>query len=188
MAIRIKSSWHESDRNKPTGKTLEDNAGALAFIAWRLSLESAKNLHSEGFEYRSDKERVGVISECLAFQIQLADRLTFERLGDEDREAFINALGHRLAVHMQENMEDIVGAGNYRPPFIAMLNERLADYSELSFENGEPGFDFVRYFGDRILKVMGESQTNRWVFDQITQIEAPEIAEKLKSSLGDLFG
>ena len=93
MAIRIKSSWHESDRNKPTEKTLEDNAGALAFIAWRLSLESAKKLHREGFEYRSDKERVGVISEFLAFQIQLADRLTFDRLGDEDREAFINALG-----------------------------------------------------------------------------------------------
>jgi hypothetical protein len=89
---------------------------------------------------------------------------------------------------MQENMEDIVGPGNYRPPFIAMLNERLADYSGLSFENGEPGFDFVRYFGDRILKVMGENQTNRWVFDQITQIEAPEIAEKLSRSLGNLFG
>jgi hypothetical protein len=188
MAIRIKSSWHESDRNKPTSKTLEDNAGALAFIAWRLSLESAKKLHREGFDYRSDKERVGVISEFLAFQIQLADRLAFDRLGDEDREAFINALGQRLADYMQENMEDIVGPGNYRPPFIAMLNERLGDYSGLSFENGEPGFDFVRYFGDRILKVMGENQTNRWVFDQITQIEAPEIAEKLKSSLGNLFG
>ena len=44
MAIRIKSTWHDSERNRPASKTTEDNAGALAFIAWRLSLESAKKL------------------------------------------------------------------------------------------------------------------------------------------------
>ena len=40
--------------------------GALAFIVWRLSLENAKELHREGFEYDSDRERVGMISEFCA--------------------------------------------------------------------------------------------------------------------------
>ena len=74
MAIRIKSKWHDSGRNETNPKTLEDHAGALSFIAWRLALENAKELHREGFRYLSDRERVGMISELLAFQIQIADR------------------------------------------------------------------------------------------------------------------
>jgi len=188
MAIRIKSTWHESERNRPATKGLEDHAGALAFIAWRLALESAKNVHREGFEYLSDRERVGVISELVAFEVQLADRLAHERLGDADRAIFVNALGQRLADHMQDSLADIAGPGDYRRPFIALLNDRLADYAKCSFGDGEPGFDALRYLGDRVLKVMGENQTNRWVLDHVMTIEAPEIAEKIAKSVTDLLG
>lgn len=187
MAIRIKSTWHQSGRNRPSSKTLEENAGAMAFITWRLSLEGAKKLHGEGFHYLSDRERVGVISEFVAFLVQVADRLSYERMHDEDRRHFINALGQRLADQMQDNLVDIAGPADYRGPFIGMLNERLADYSELSFEEDEPGYDFIRYFGDRVLKIMGEDQTNRWVIDQIMEVEAPEVFEKLKNSMENLL-
>lgn len=170
-----------------SAKTLEDNAGAIAFITWRLALEGAKNLNKEGFRYDSDKQRVRVISELLAFQIQLADRLTFERIGDAERDVFINALGLQIAEHMQDNMLDIAGPGNYRAPFIALLNDRLEDYSDLNFEDDSPGFDFLRYVGNQVLKVMGEDQTNRWVMDQVMSIEAPEIFDRLKKAVHDLF-
>lgn len=187
MAIRIKSTWHDSGRNRPTAKTLEDSAQALAFIVWRLALEGAKELHREGFDYLSDRERVGVISEFVAFQVQVADRRAFEVLDDAARSTFINALGQRLADHVQDNLSDIAGPGNYRKPFIDMLNERLGEYAETSFPDGEPGFDFLRLFGSRVLEVMGDSQTNRWVMDQVMSVAAPELTERLSKSMDNLF-
>nr|VFK41537.1 MAG: hypothetical protein BECKSD772F_GA0070984_10943 [Candidatus Kentron sp. SD]VFK47451.1 MAG: hypothetical protein BECKSD772E_GA0070983_10953 [Candidatus Kentron sp. SD]VFK79054.1 MAG: hypothetical protein BECKSD772D_GA0070982_103412 [Candidatus Kentron sp. SD] len=188
LGYRVKNTWHRSDRNRPSEKTLEDNAGSIAYIIWRLSLEGAKKLHGEGFEYLSDKERIGVISEFVAFLVQIADRLAFERLRDEDRERFINTLGQKLADQIQDNLLDIAGPGNYRRPFIAMLNERLGDYATLSFGEGQPGYDFMRYFGDRVLKTMPANQTNRWVIDQIMDINAPFVSKKLKESMQNLFG
>lgn len=187
MAIRIKDKWHQSRRNRPTSKSLQDSAGALAFIGWRIALEKAQNLNREGFRYDSDIERVKVISEFVAFEIQVADRLAYEFLDDDDRTIFINALGQRFADHMQENLSDLDGPRNYRDAFVALLNERLGDYASLTFEHGEPGFDFLRYLGAKVLRVLGEDQTNRWVLDQIVAIEAPELAEKIRKSVFNLL-
>ncbi len=187
MAIRIKNKWHRSQRNRPTPKSLKDSAGALAFIGWRIALDKAQNLNREGFRFDSDIERVGVISELVAFEIQVADRLAYEFLSDDDRALFINALGQRFADHMQDNLSELDGPRNYRDPFIALLNERLDDYAKLTFSNGEPGFDFLRYLGAKVLGVLGDDQTNRWVLDQVVAVEAPEIAEKIGASVFNLL-
>lgn len=187
VAIRIKNKWHRSQRNRPTPKSLEDSAGALAFIGWRIALDKAQNLNREGFRFDSDIERVGVISELVAFEIQVADRLAYEFLNDDDRALFINALGQRFADHMQDNLSELDGPRNYRDPFIALLNERLDDYAKLTFSNGEPGFDFLRYLGAKVLGVLGDDQTNRWVLDQVVAVEAPEIAEKIGASVFNLL-
>jgi len=188
LDYRVKNTWHQSDRNRPSEKNLEENAGTIAYITWRLSLEGAKKIHGEGFEYLSDQERIGVISEFLAFLVQSTDRLVFLRLQTEDREKFINIVGRKLADQIQDNLLDIAGPGNYRRPFIAMLNERLGDYATLSFETGQPGYDFMRYFGDRVLKTMPPNQTNRWVIDQIMDISGPYVSKKLQESVRNLFG
>ncbi len=187
VAIRIKNKWHRSQRNRPTPKSLKDSAGALAFIGWRIALDKAQNLNREGFRFDSDIERVGVISELVAFEIQVADRLAYEFLSDDDRALFINALGQRFADHMQDNLSELDGPRNYRDPFIALLNERLDDYAKLTFSNGEPGFDFLRYLGAKVLGVLGDDQTNRWVLDQVVAVEAPEIAEKIGASVFNLL-
>ena len=187
MAIRIKDKWHRSERNRSTYKSLQDSAGALAFIGWRVALDRAQNLNSEGFRFDSDVERVGVISEFVAFAIQVADRVAYDFLDDADREIFVNALGLRFADHMQDNLSDLDGPRNYRDAFIALMNERLEDYSTLTFEAGEPGFDFLRYAGARVLGVLGDDQTNRWVLDQVIAVEAPEIAAKIKKSVLNLL-
>ena len=187
MAIRIKDKWHRSHRNRPTSKSLQDSAGALAFIGWRVALDKAQHLNREGFRYDSDIERVGVISEFVAFEIHVADRLCYEFLDDDERTVFIDALGQRFAEHMQENLSDLSGPRNYRDAFVALLNERLSDYASLTFEDGEPGFDFLRYLGAKVLGVLGEDQTNRWVLDQIVAIEAPELAEKIHTSVLNLL-
>ena len=187
MAIRIKDKWQQSQRNRPTPKALEDSAQALAFIGWRVALDKAQNLNREGFRFDSDIERVGVISEFVAFEIQIADRCVSEFLSDDDRAQFINALGRRFADHMQDNLSDLDGPRNYRDAFIALLNQRQRDYAGMTAESGEPGFDFLRYCGAKVLDVMGDDQTNRWVLDQIAAVEAPEVAEKIKKSVFNLL-
>ena len=187
MAIRIKDKWHRSQRNQPTSKSLQDSAGALAFIGWRVALDKAQNLNREGFRYDSDVERIGVISEFVAFEIQVADRLAYGFLDDEARKVFVNALGQRFADYMQDNLSDLDGPRNYRDAFIALLNERLDAYAGLNFEDGAPGFDFLRYLGAKVLGVLGEDQTNRWVMDQIVAIDAPALAETIRKSVFNLL-
>ena len=111
MAVRIKSRWHHSERNEARRKSFADAAGALAFIVWRLSVEHAKEIHREGFDYASDRERIRVISEYCAFAVQLVDRLAHRRIGDEARAVLVVALGRRLADLMQDNLLDVAGPG-----------------------------------------------------------------------------
>ena len=187
MAVRIKSRWHHSGRNEPRAKGFADSAGALAFIVWRLSLENARTLHREGFDYASDRERIGVISEFCAFAVQLVDRLVHGRIDDEARAELVVALGRRLADQMQDNLVDIAGPGRYRAPFVELLNDRLDDYARFAFDRDEPGFESLRYFGDRVMRTMGVSQTNRWVMDQVMVVSAPEMFEKVSKSVDDLL-
>ena len=187
MAIRIKSKWHRSGRNEARRKGIADSAGALAFIIWRLSVEHAREIHREGFDYASDRERVRVISEYCAFAVQLVDRLAHRRIDDEARAVLVVALGRRLADSMQDNLLDVAGPGDYRAPFVEMLNERLDDYARFDFDPGEPQFEALRYFGDRVMRSMGVSQTNRWVIDHVMEISAPDLFEKVSRSVDDLL-
>jgi len=187
MAIRIKSRWHHSERNEERRKTFADSAGALGFIIWRLSVEHAKTIHREGFDYASDRERIRVISEYCAFAVQLVDRLAHRRVDDEARAVLVVALGRRLADQMQDNLLDIAGPGDYRAPFVEMLNERLDDYARFEFAEEEAGFEALRYFGDRVMRTMGVNQTNRWVMDHVMEISAPELFEKIAKSVDDLL-
>ncbi len=45
----------------------------------------------------------------------------------------------------------------------------------------------MRYVGSCVLEIMGETQTNRWVMDQIISIEAPLIVDKMRASFDNLL-
>ena len=189
MVLRIKSRWHNSGRHVTLSKAVDDHASAMAFIIWRTSLEGARNLHGEGYEYLGDYERIGVINEFVAYCVQLTDRLAHGRMDDASRDALVTALAHRLADQMQDNLTDIAGPGNYRAPFIEALNGRLRSYSTTSFDAATgPGFDGLRVFGARVLEILGETQTNRWVIDQIMQIDGPDLYDKLNGAFANLLG
>ena len=133
MALRIKAKWNAQKLNDVSPTTLQENAGAYAFIAWRLALR--QEFARRGFDYDSDRERIGVITEYTIFALHVADRVVHPRLDDEHRSIFVQALADRFATLMQENLEEIAGPGNYRSPFIAVINARGADYAELSFDD-----------------------------------------------------
>jgi hypothetical protein len=183
MALRIKSHWHDDDAER----SMEEIAGALAFIAWRIATDKAIALHGQRFVYDSDLQRMAVIIEYLYFQIQVVDRMVHGQLSDQQRRTLIVQLALKLAGHVQDNSHDLFGPGDYGKPFIDGLNRRGADYAELGFGDDGPSYPFLRHLGYEIQRVMGERQENRWVIDQVMDKDGWEVYKQLSRALGDLL-
>ncbi len=186
MAVRIKAHWH----NDEVERSLDEIAGALAFIAWRLATDKAVTLHGADFVYESDEQRMAVIVEYLIFALQLVDRIARDRLGlsDEDRKALVITLAKRLAAHVQDNSTDLFGPGDYVRPFVAKLNERGTEYAEFGFTEEGPTYPFLRHLGFEIQQVMGREGENRWVIDQVMDKDGYEVYRQISRAIGDLFG
>ncbi len=181
--MRIRSRW----KNKGRARTLEENAGALAFIEWRIAGQALLNLENEGFQTDTQLQRLDVLQELTAFLIHVTDRLVHGDLDDAQRQKFIIALALKTADTYHDNRVDTEGRGqDFRPGFIDALNQRMADYAEFSFEDGEPGYAFKRYLGERVTNTMGE-RDRKWICDQVMEIEVPEMLKTLKKGLSELF-
>ena len=184
MAVRIKSQWHDEEAER----SLEEIAGAIAFNGWKIAVDKAIGLHGEHYVYDTDRQRLAVIAEYLIFQVQLVDRMTHEILqDDDDRRRLITALVMRLAEHMQENSTDLLGAGDHQTEFIARFNERSTEYLELGFTAEGPSYPFLRHLGFEIQQVMGASQENRWVIDQVMDKDGLDVYKQIKRILRNLF-
>jgi len=184
VAIRIKSQWHDED----APRSPQEIGGAIAFIAWRLALDKAVSLHSRQFAYRDDNQRLSVIAEYLAYTAQVVDRLIHDRLDGETRIALITALAMKLADHYRDNATDLLGAGDHADRFIALFNERSADYAEFGFNQDGPSYPFLRHLGARIQQLMGrEEHDNRWVIDQVMDVDGPELYRQLVRAVGNLL-
>ncbi len=184
LPLRIKSRW-----NKDGDHSLEEIAGALAFISWRLSQSKAINLHGEDFIYENDQQRMAVIIEYLIFQLQIIDRLAQQELelNDEDRQQLVIAVAKKQAEIIQDNSMDMFGAGDYIQPFFALVNQRASEYAEYRYTADGPSYPFLRQLGYEIQQVMGDSQTNRWVIDQVMDRDGPELDRKIAPAMRDLF-
>ena len=185
MALRIKSHWHDDDAER----SLEEIAGALAFISWRIAKDRAINLHGQDYVYETDEQRFGVIMEYLIFELQIVDRLAAMdlELSNEDRQRMVVATAKHLAGHLHDNSVDIFGPGDYVGPFIEKLNQRSSEYAEHNYTQDGPSYPLMRHLGYEIQKIMGESQENRWVIDQVMDKDGPEVYKQLKRILRNLF-
>jgi hypothetical protein len=178
--MRIKSRWNKRAKKQ----SIEDIAGALAYISWRIAGNGVLELESKGYETTSNNHRLEIIGEFLAFLLQVGDRLAYERMEDEERQRFITALAMHMADTFAENKHDLLGEGEHRKAFINLINQEAEDYAELNFSNGEAGFDFLRYFGERVASVMTDKHFSS---QQIMDIEGPEAIKNFKKSMEDLF-
>ncbi|MEA3292446.1 MAG: hypothetical protein U9Q71_09135 [Pseudomonadota bacterium] len=182
MKLRIRDKW-----NNRRNATLEENANVLAYNIWQLALAGAKNLHAEEFDYTNDKQRVGVIREYLMFLVHIADRLAYPRLNDEERGRFVTRLAQDTARQLQRNQEQVMGSGDYKSPYIDDLNTRMATYAKGSFDGDKLGYSLLRNFGEKVQAVMGSDQTNRWVIDQVMEIDALDAVENTAKTLNNLL-
>jgi hypothetical protein len=182
--VRVKSKWSRKDKTH----SVEEIGAALAFIAFRIAQNGVLTLENNDYQTDTQAQRLQIIAEFLYFTIHLIDRMTIDRFSDEDRMRFMTELAGKSAKHMEDNMRDILGKGDYRQGFIDTLNQRMADYAEFHYdeEDGGPSFPMRRYFGDLVTQQMGE-KNKRWVADQIIDIEVPEILTTLNRSIPNLF-
>lgn len=180
--MRVKSRWNDKGKER----TPEDIAGALAFIAWRIAGNAVLNLENEDYQTDTQAQRLDIMAELLAFLVHLVDRLAYGKIDEADRQRYIGALGLRLAETMQDNRVDAQGAGEYRAAFVDLLNRRMDDYAELPFADGGPGFGMRRYLGDRVAQAMGPRH-NKWITQQVMDIEVPEALETLHKALRNLL-
>jgi hypothetical protein len=180
--VRIKSHFKKTGK----AKSLEEIASALAYITWQIAKNGAQNMQTSGWEVHSAEQRFAVITEFLAFLIQVADRLAYTRMPDEDRQRLMTEVARWLVDTQEDTQTDLLGPGDYRTPLIAKLNTRLQDYSEFDFTEEGPSYSFLRYFGSRVAEVMGE-RDRPWANAQVIDIEAPEAIKTLTKAMKDLF-
>ncbi|HUG79846.1 MAG TPA: hypothetical protein VML57_20370 [Burkholderiales bacterium] len=165
----VKTRWRKKGE-----RTLAERAGVIGANVWKISLEIFKHMEKEGFRFGSDRLVTDVMAEFIAFLVQLADRAVYGRLGETDRAALIGELVRHLAATMENNQQDLFGPGEYRKPFIDLLNARFGEYAGFEYPGGEPGYPCLRFFAAKVSDAMA-SGDNKWVVEQMMDIEAPEM-------------
>ncbi len=176
---RLKTRWNLKDRDR----SLEEIASAVGVNIWRIAGEGLLNLENEGFETISHSQRLDVIGEFVAFLVHMTDRLVYGKFAEGQRRKIISAVASHLTQVMQDNRVDANGPGQYREPFIELLNSRMEDYSDCSFSEQEgPGFGLRRIFGDYVRQKMG-AKDNKWIPDYVMDVEVPKAMASLNRVL-----
>jgi hypothetical protein len=93
----------------------------------------------------------------------------------------------KLADHFQDNGLDLLGPGDHGKRFIALFNERSGEYAEFNFSDEGPSYPFLRHLGFEIQQIMGEEHENRWVIDQVMDVDGPEVYKQLARAVRNLL-
>lgn len=185
--IRIKTKWFKKD-GEP--KDAEEIASVLALVMWRLADKFTINLSKADYDIVTPQRGFILLAEFLAFEVQFADRLAYNRIEDAARADFIQAVAKRLAAIMEENIREVTPNDDegydYQAGFIDLLNRRLVDYATFDMTDEKPGFATLRYLGNCIHEVL-DKRDKPWIIDQIMEIEAPEAVESIKKTMRGLL-
>jgi len=170
----VKTRWRKKGE-----RSLAERAGVIGTNVWKISSEVFKHMEKEGFRFGSDRLVTDVLAEFMAFMVQLADRAVYGKLGEAERAALIGEVVRHLAATMENNQRDLLGPGEYRKPFIDLLNARFAEYAGFAYAGAEPGYPCLRFFAAKVADAMA-SGDNKWVVEQMMDIEAPEMVSLVR--------
>lgn len=194
MAVRLKSRWHRSKRSErnrrgsSAPKQLKDLASAVGINMWKLAKEAFLHMEKEGYRFREDQQSINVLSEFVIYQIHIADRLLYGVATDEERNEFVSAVGRYLMQSVVENQIDLMGQGDdYEERFIKRINVRFEDYAQCAFENDQPSYSLTRTLAMHIAEEMKVTD-DKWVIEQVIDIEAPAIVEKIVAVINEILG
>ena len=181
--IRVKSSWFKGDRKKSP----QEIAGALAFIIWRISDNTLKNVRKADFDIAIGPQYFAFLQEFLIFLVMVADRIVYTQLSAEDRLEFTSALANKIALNMAENQTEWLGGPlrEYKDSFVERLNQRAGEYADFHYTGVETSFSFILHLGQCMRDVVDEKDKT-WVVDQIMAIEVPESVAMLEKAMKGL--
>ena len=184
MKIRVKSKWNDKGKER----TADDVGSALGFNLWRIAGANVLHMENEGFQTDTYNQRLDVIAELLGFFVHVVDRMTSEHeYSEEQRHDLITALALNLAKTMHDNRIDVNDEkDDFKGQFIQVLNERMAEYAGFAYDEKEPGFQMRRRCGEHVTKVMG-AKDNKWVTDQVMDIEIPDALKTFKKVARNLL-
>ena len=175
----VKTRWRKKGL-----RTLPELAGILGANIWKIALEVFKHMEKEGFRFGSDRMVTAVLTEFIAFLVQLADRSVYGKMTEADRATLIGETVRHLAATMENNQQDLLGPGEYRKPFIDLLNARFGDYAGFDYPGAAPDYPCLSFFAARVSDAMVSDPAargdNKWVVEQMMDIEAPEMVLLVK--------
>ncbi len=180
--VRVKKGWNR----KQAPRSLAQMANAVGSTVWKLAANVVLNLENENFETETQGQRIDVMEEIVCYLVHVCDRWIYPRVDDDQRNEFVSALVGDLARLLEDSRVDVQGEGEYKPDFIAKLNQRSSEYAGYGFDENEGASFAMRCkLGDRMQAGMGE-RDQRWIPDYIVGREAPEIEAALRRSLSGL--
>ncbi len=175
----VKTRW----RNKGV-RTIVERASVIGANVWRISTEIFKHMEKEGFRFGSDQQVMTILGEFITFLVQLVDRAVYGKLSESDRAALIHAIAEHLATTVANNQLDLRGPGEYRKPFIDLLNTRFEEYSRFEYSGSEPGYPCLSFFAAKVSEAMAVTD-NKWVIEQMMDIETPEMVRLMGKLVRD---
>jgi hypothetical protein len=183
--MRVKSHWFKSDQPKPPGQV----ASAAAFIVWRVAQNVLKRMRAARFDIDPGPQYFAFLREFLIFLVAIADRIAYARQDQGFRVEFTTALANRVGEILEDNENDLLGveaSSGSKRRFIALLNERSADYAAFGYGSDGPDFGFLCYLGNRVTEVMPEKD-QAWTVSQVMEIGAPDAVATVQNAMRDLF-
>lgn len=182
--MRVHSRWF-----RPRARGIEEPAGALALVAWRVSRAMLERMRRAGFTLDAGPLYFEFLSEALVFSLQVAWRVAYDRMDAAEREAFATVAARRSAAILAGNEAELLGESKperIEQRFIARLNRRFDDYAPFGHGPAGPDFAFLRCFASFLCEVVPEPD-RRWVHDQVIAIEGREAAATIARALAGLL-
>ena len=180
---RIKKGWSQKDR----ARSPEDIGSAISFNIWQISGQGVLDLENEGFQTDTASQRLDVITEYVAYLVQIVDRSLFEGFDLDHRKGLITATGLHLSSIMQDNRQDTDGTGDYTTDFLKVLNSRIGEYSNCQLDEKEgPSFVFLRLLGDHVTAQMGEKDA-KWITSYVIDIVGKKMYDDITRVLPGLL-
>ena len=179
MKLRVKNKWNDKSKER----TPEETGSVLSFNFWKIASANVMHMENEGFQTDTHFQRLDVIAEFTIFLVHVVDRVISSKdYTAEARQELITALALNLAKTMHDNRRDVSDdkETDFRNDYITLMNERMSEYSNFTFDEGnQPGFQVRRCVGEHVRDVMGEKD-NKWIPDQVIDIEIPDAMKAFK--------
>ncbi len=179
--MRANARWFRAE----TPKTPEQVGAALAIAAWSASRAFLDGLRRARFEIAPGPAYFRILSEALAFAIQVAWRAVHAHYSEPRRAAFAHALAHGAARILADNEAELLGresASRIARRFIDELNARFEEYGEFGFDADGPDFAFLRYLATRVESALPEAD-RPWIHDAVIAVAGPRAADRIATTL-----